>query len=56
MQALHYIFIILEDEFDKSSIISTENCSVKVQCAAIRPVGYASNAENSSDIVVVGQL
>lgn len=56
MHTLQYIFIILEDEFDKSSVIRTENSGVEVQSTAGRPVGYASNTENSSNLEIVGNL
>ena len=47
MQALNYVFIVLENKFDKSSVISSKNPCVKVQSTTTRPIRSASHTEPS---------
>lgn len=48
MPALDEVFVVLENDFDESSVISAHNRGVLVDSSAVWPVGNASHPENSS--------
>lgn len=56
MPTLDEIFVVLEHDFNVSSVVSTHYRGVLVDSSTGWPVGDASDAENSSDFEEVGDL
>lgn len=56
MIALNDVLVVLEDNLDERSVVSLHNRSVKVNATTSGSVGYASHAENTWDLEVVGEL
>lgn len=56
MVALNDVFLVLEDNLHKCSVVGLQNRCVKVKATSSGPVGNASDTENTWDFEVVCQL
>lgn len=56
MPALDEVFVVLENDFDESSVISAHYRGVLVDSATVWPVRNASDTEDSSNFEEVGDL
>jgi len=56
MVALNDVFVVLEDNLHKCSVVGLHNRCVKVNATTSGPVRNASDTENTGDFEVVSEL